>query len=213
VGEMRVLKLGLLMTKQIDLYLNSTIGFWVADNVEWDLGEVYKYNKDNDYPYEKNQVGPKKYAAISVHWPKIFAQTEIESYQFFFNIHSGLLPESRGMYPIFWNVYENTKAGATVHQITSTLDYGPILFREEVLYSETETCRDVWNKVFELEKRLFTNTVKMLSNFPDELPLKPPTGQIGINRKAVEFLTIKNNFDKLSLSSSERYRLKLALEF
>jgi methionyl-tRNA formyltransferase len=201
------------MAKQIDLYLNSTIGLWVADNIEWNLGEVYKYNKDSHLPCKEIDVGTKRYAAISVHWPKIFSQTKIESYKFFLNIHSGLLPESRGMYPVFWNVYENTKAGATVHQITSTLDYGPILFREEVLYSKIETCRDVWNKVFTLEKKLFTDTVKMLSNFPDTLPLKPPSGQIGLNRKAVEFLDLKNNFDKLALSSSDRYRLKLALDF
>ena len=208
-----MIKLSVLKNQQIDLYLNSTIGDWVANHIKWNLGMVYRHGNRSESAYQDKFHNFGKYAAISVHWPSIFSQSKIDEYRFFLNVHSGLLPESRGMYPVFWNVFEHTPAGATVHQITSKLDYGPILFREEVAYSEFESCRSVWSKVFELEKRLFIATANLLSNFPDSLPMKKPVGNIGLNRKATEFHHLKSNYDRLNLSKKEYVRLKLALDF
>lgn len=48
----------------------------------------------------------------------------------FLNAHPGLLPEFRGVDPVFWAVAEDAEVGATVHTMTEGIDEGPILLRE-----------------------------------------------------------------------------------
>ncbi|GAA4323349.1 methionyl-tRNA formyltransferase [Flaviaesturariibacter amylovorans] len=45
----------------------------------------------------------------------------------FFNVHFSLLPQYAGPTPLFWQLRDGcTKGGVTLHQLTSTLDGGPV---------------------------------------------------------------------------------------
>ena len=58
------------------------------------------------------------------------------------NIHSGRLPEYRGMFPVFWQMYDRRpRFGVTIHTMTPTIDIGDIVLRRTVPVSGL-TCLD-----------------------------------------------------------------------
>ncbi len=57
-----------------------------------------------------------------------------------FNFHPGLLPKYKGADPIFWQIRNReSKAGITVHLMTSKIDDGPVLMVEELPMIPGET--------------------------------------------------------------------------
>lgn len=71
---------------------------------------------------------------VSIAAPQIFRKNLIRSVpRGCINSHSALLPENRGMMPVFWGLYKgDTHIGVTIHVIDEELDKGDILAREKV---------------------------------------------------------------------------------
>ena len=149
-------------------------------------------------------------ALLSVHWPKILSGELLSRYTVAANVHPGYIPAGRGMYPVFWAVYEGGIAGATTHLMTSELDLGPIIFREQVYYSQEMTGGEVWRRVHDLEvlmARQFIDLVLSDSEIVTFCPIEEP----GPIRTRDEFEAIRLG-DHESLRTPEAlYRLKLAL--
>ncbi len=202
------------MELQIDLLLNGELGRWVNQNYQWEFGRTYCYWKDAGVSWDVDCavfLQQERYAAISVHWPKKIESHEIIRYKHFLNIHPGYLPNGRGMYPVFWSVFLNEKAGATTHQITDVIDEGPILFRNQVTFDEQATGGQVWDLVFQVEKQQFVDTVKLLQSFPEELPLFVDHNPKGPNRKEIDFLNLRDRPPLSQMKELEVQRLIKAL--
>ena len=201
------------MLNRIDLYLGSDIGKLMDIKLNWEFGKVYRSwdenFRDDKEEYFSNNL-PKIYAGVSIHWPKLFSESFINKYKFLLNVHPGFLPEGRGMYPVFWAVFNQTKAGVTTHQITKKLDFGPILFRDEVEFGEFETGEEVWNKVRELEKNHIIKLLELLKKFPDNLPLWKIQEDPGIVRTKRDFEILRDSGHKDAYTNSELTRLRLA---
>lgn len=202
------------MELRIDLLLAGDLGKWIDENFHWELGRAHCYWKDAGVSWEEDftEALPLEiYGAISAHWPKKIPTDKVTRYRHFFNIHPGYLPNGRGMYPVFWSVFLREIAGATTHQITNVLDEGPILFRDEVLFDDEATGGEVLEKVLEAEKRHFTNLVKLLEDFPEEIPLYEDKSPRGPNRKKLEFINLRDQPPLTEMNVEEIKRLIRAL--
>ena len=68
---------------------------------------------------------PEKLPAVTLNWPQ---QKSI-------NLHPSLLPKYRGPDPLFWQLRHNeTQTGITLHELTDTLDAGPILHQQHIAF-------------------------------------------------------------------------------
>ena len=88
----------------------------------------------------------------------------IENLEFkILNLHPSLLPIGRGSDPIPWTIIEGKKHGITLHEITSELDEGPIIFQRELAIDMSMTAGAIYNlsinKLFEDFTRIFQNWV------------------------------------------------------
>lgn len=72
------------------------------------------------------------------------------------NIHPGYNPYNRGWYPQVFAIIKNLPTGATIHEIDSSIDNGPIICREEVPIFETDTSFEVYNRILSKELELFS---------------------------------------------------------
>jgi methionyl-tRNA formyltransferase len=64
---------------------------------------------------------------------QIFAQNAIDRFASLVNLHSSLLPYYRGPSPAHWCIARGERAtGFTLHEITTKIDAGPILYQDVV---------------------------------------------------------------------------------
>ena len=103
---------------------------------------------------------------ISNGYAPILKSPIIDSYRYkIVNIHPSYLPYGRGIYPNFWCFFEGFPIGATIHYIDEGIDTGPIIVREKMDCSRSETLRTTNDKLVKLAEHLFvTNADKILSD-------------------------------------------------
>jgi methionyl-tRNA formyltransferase len=76
------------------------------------------------------------------------------------NSHSALLPENRGMMPIFWALYKGAKAtGITIHYIDEDLDRGDIIVQKEVVIG-TESMHELIIKTKRMSAMLIESVLR-----------------------------------------------------
>lgn len=91
------------------------------------------------------------------------------------NLHISLLPWNRGAHPNFWSFYDSTPSGVTVHEVSSELDAGPILFaREFVFDTKAMTFSDTYWQLRKGVEELFLENAFQLAKAS-----VPPTTQKG----------------------------------
>jgi methionyl-tRNA formyltransferase len=71
------------------------------------------------------------------------------------NLHTSFLPYNRGANPNVWPIVEGTPAGVTLHRIDAGIDTGPIVSREEVAVSPTDTGQTLYQKLEDAAYTLF----------------------------------------------------------
>lgn len=204
------------MNKKIDFFIGSKLGDWALENVNPDLmASIKSMNKSQCSKATEMGITTvdSQYSniAISIHWPQILPLEVINRYEYFLNIHPGIIPQSRGMYPIFWNTFLGEPAGATCHQITSEVDFGPIFQIIRVPTTLEENAGEIWIKVFEAEKILLSNLIEELSS-GRKLKFSDPTGVIGPVRTKKDFFEMRDNPALESLSQYQLKRLMLAVK-
>lgn len=90
---------------------------------------------------------------ISLHCKQIFPKTLVDRVRCV-NVHPGYNPHNRGWYPQVFAILERTLIGATIHQMDEHLDHGPIICRDTVSIEPTDTSKDVYEKILDLEIEL-----------------------------------------------------------
>jgi len=152
--------------KQIDLYLGGDLGIWALQNLcRESVAQVFsvdeqivalsrKYNlqvetsNPNLINFQTSHIG------FSIHYPRIFRRELISRYDKMYNLHPGYLPWGRGYYPIFWALWEDTPAGATLHEINEGIDTGSIVDQIQVKYDIEDTGGSLFQRIRQAEKEL-----------------------------------------------------------
>ena len=113
------------------------------------------------------------------------------------NSHSALLPENRGMMPVFWALYKRSKElGVTIHTMESKLDSGDILM-QEIVANSGESLDAMILKTKEISARLMHQTIEaMVTEEIKPIPMaKGGSYQtFPTPAQAKEFVTLGNRF-------------------
>lgn len=103
---------------------------------------------------------------ISIHFPYIYPKSILDiPKNGIINLHPAYLPFNRGWHTPTWAIYEDTPFGATLHFIEEGLDSGDIINREKLEKKPEDTAHSLYNKVLEVEKKLFKDSWDDLVNF------------------------------------------------
>lgn len=209
---------------KIDLYLGSDLGLWALDQIPVDnIQQVFTFEDEiaaksreagirvwlgnaNSFDFEAAPIG------LSVHYPKILNPHILSKYEGLYNLHPGYLPWGRGFYPIFWALWEQTPAGATLHKISPGVDEGPIVAQLQVEYYAHDTGESLFQRVREAEKTLF------LDYWPQIISSQPPSSflqEVGVGsyHSRKDFFEIKERADIESMSACDLLRLARCLTF
>src|SRR6266496_2289171 len=208
---------------KIDLLLGSDIGDWALNRTPANqinqivtldealakraqsLGLKTVLENANSANYVPAGIG------FSVHYAAILKPHLIERYEKIYNLHPGYLPWGRGYYPIFWAIWEETPAGATLHEITAGVDEGPIVAQIRVQYNESDTGGSLFQRVREAEENLFLEYLPRITDGKN-IPADPqPAG--GTYHRQKEFYELKQQTEWEKMSSRDLLRLVRALTF
>ena len=73
------------------------------------------------------------------------------------NVHGGYLPNYRGAYSVFWNLYDKSKYyGFSIHWMNEKIDKGSVIFRKKYKLNYQNT-------MFEVYEKLAPNMIKYLN--------------------------------------------------
>jgi hypothetical protein len=150
-------------------------------------------------------------AALSVHFPLILSPGLIARYGgAIWNLHPGLLPWGRGMYPVFWALWEGTPAGATLHELTTGLDAGPVVEQQPVAVLPSDTGGRLHERVQEAERALFLRWLPRLAGGarPEATPQSPG----GSQHTLAEFEHLRDE-GRYEVPRADRERLARCLTF
>jgi folate-dependent phosphoribosylglycinamide formyltransferase PurN len=148
---------------------------------------------------------------LSVHYQRIVPASLIEAYDGLWNLHPGLLPWGRGMYPVFWALWEGTPAGATLHELVEALDAGPIVAAEAVASRPGDTGGSLHARVQDAEKALFdAYWPRIVAGEP--LPSSPQPADGGSSHTRAEFTALKETGWR-ALAPDRLAHLERCLEF
>lgn len=70
------------------------------------------------------------------------------------NIHPGLNPYNRGWFPQVFSILNKLPLGATIHEIDTELDHGPIIVQKQVQVLESDTSLTAYKRVQDAEFEL-----------------------------------------------------------
>ncbi|WP_271251634.1 formyltransferase family protein [Pseudanabaena sp. Chao 1811] len=207
----------------IDLYLGGDIGLWALEQVPSNrTNQVFTFDKSifekaqslninvsNQNPNLVEFINSTN--AISIHYPKIFKPFVISKYKKIYNLHPSYLPWGRGYYPIFWALWEDTPAGATLHEINEGIDEGDIVSQIQVEYSESDTGDLLFARIRQAEKQLFLEYFDKIAD-GIHLPALPQRG-IGTYHSKQDFLRLKTTDHWQTMEGKELIKLIRCLTF
>ncbi len=98
---------------------------------------------------------------VSVAAPQIFKSEILQAApRGCINSHSALLPENKGMMPVFWGMYKGApEIGVTIHYMVEALDAGEIIKQERVPVGN-ETLHEMILKTKRISARLMHETLE-----------------------------------------------------
>ncbi|MGM0444189.1 MAG: formyltransferase family protein [Fibrobacterota bacterium] len=113
---------------------------------------------------------------ISVAAPVLFRKELLETPALgCINSHSALLPENRGMMPVFWGMYKKSpEIGVTIHTMEAQLDRGEILTQERVPVRD-ESLHEMILKTKRISARLMDRTIRDFQE--DRITRRPISGE------------------------------------
>ena len=202
-----------------DLLIGGTLGGWALERAEpGDVAQVVTDDPrlaaaaaDRGLPVRTDHDYAPSARGLSVHYQRIVPASLIDAYESLWNLHPGLLPHGRGMYPVFWALWEGTPAGATLHELVEALDAGPVVAATEVSIRRDDTGGSLHARVQDAEKELFdAYWPRIVAGEPLASVPQPPTG--GSSHTRAEFLALKEHGWR-GLPADRVVHLERCLEF
>jgi methionyl-tRNA formyltransferase len=185
----------------VHVFVNGPHSNWINSSFGAnDKVVIHNYRNEKEF-YDLNleSIDLASAVALSIHWPLKFSDHFLARFRYALNVHPGFIPIGRGTYPIFWNVLENTTAGATVHQMTSKIDLGPILYREKIELKAEDNSGSLWKRIHKLERDLILKTLEKLFS-GEKLAFYNATETIRPAKTKKEFMELLNNPPSMSLT-------------
>ena len=169
--------------------------------------EELDINEKADYVISNFQL------IISLHCKQIFGQKILNAISCI-NIHPGYNPINRGWYPQVFAIANNISLGATIHEITSEIDNGPIIARRKVEINSWDTSETAYKKVLDCEIELLEENLDDIlnSNYKVEIDQNESNFFTREDFKKLckidltEKLTMQKAIDKLRALSHNGYR-------
>lgn len=94
------------------------------------------------------------------------------------NCHGGRLPYYRGASPIPWQIINGeTEGAASVLVMTENIDDGPMLSTEKYPIGQSETARDITDRVNKIFAKLIPKVVRQYAEGNPPVPQPQPDGQ------------------------------------
>jgi methionyl-tRNA formyltransferase len=143
--------LGLMQEKEFDSFSEIEIMYSAVNRnpdrlVKMGLHQV-------DVKAQESSLIEKYDLIISAHCKQIFPPGLVNSVTCV-NIHPGLNPYNRGWYPQIFSIINKKPIGATIHVMDEQIDNGEIIVKKEVSSYESDTSKDLYERVIEAEKKL-----------------------------------------------------------
>lgn len=147
-------------------------------------------------PYKLRDVGEevaKLYdMVISIHCKQLFPPGLVNGTKCL-NVHPGLNPYNRGWYPQVFAIINGMPHGATIHEIDTELDHGPIIDQEEVKIYPDDTSLSVYNRVLETELGLLRKNLYNILNGVYSTYLPKKEGNLNMIKDFRELLELNLN--------------------
>lgn len=209
--------------RYVDLFIGGDLGMWA---LKWVPKKNVRriFTKDNDIVGVARELGIDVWTkepdsldyepsdrGISVHYPRILGKDVISRYHKLYNLHPGYLPWGRGYYPIFWAMFDNTPAGATLHEITEKVDAGPIVAQVRVESYPHDTGGSLFERVRKAEKELLQQHWNRIITDDDISSYPQPPG--GSYHSKKEFLEIKKQSNWQNMNGTDLIHLVRCLTF
>lgn len=90
---------------------------------------------------------------ISLHCKQIFPSKMVNEH-LCINVHPGYNPYNRGWYPQVFGIMNKLPIGVTIHKMDDELDHGSILYQKEIAVERSETSKDIYMRLLQLEVEL-----------------------------------------------------------
>ena len=124
---------------------------------------IFQKRRINRWTFtDSDSINPKKdfkhifdnYDLIfSLHCKKIFPKVLTDSVRCI-NIHPGFNPFNRGVYPHVFSIIDGLPAGATIHEMDSGIDTGPIIIQQQVQVEPNDTSTTLYKRVIDAEMNI-----------------------------------------------------------
>lgn len=125
----------------------------------------------------------------------------------FYNFHYGLLPQMRGVDPVFECIRrKNTESGITVHQVTPEIDKGPVLAVQKIPLGTTITHGLLCTQMANVAPQLCQQLIVLFQQYPDP-PVQPQEDEEAVyyGRPGLQDVVINwNKLDSLSIEALVR---------
>jgi methionyl-tRNA formyltransferase len=207
---------------KIDLYADGGLGAWAVKRVQREyvrqifttdekivqLATDKKLTVHRNHAMQEIVVSP---IGISLHYHRICSALHLRRYKAIYNIHPSLVPWGRGYYPVFWALWEQTAAGASLMVIDERIDGGSIIDQIPVQYSSADTGYSLHKRVQNAERALFVKYWPEIIAGRSLVGFAQDSGGTYHNRR--DFYKILQHVDLCSLSGSDVLRLVRALTF
>jgi methionyl-tRNA formyltransferase len=206
-----------------DLYADGELALWALKNIDsTDVGHVITHDpavealgRDRGFKTIRGTPNSIRFdvqpTGLSLHYHSVLSQEVLNRYDRVYNLHPGLLPWGRGYFPVFWAIWEQTPAGASLHEVTAALDAGPLVAQCEVGYTDDDTGWTLHRRVFESEQTLFRSYWFRLAR-GEALPVYQRSER-GTYHSKRQFLDIKKLSSVAQYEASDLIRLTRALSF
>jgi folate-dependent phosphoribosylglycinamide formyltransferase PurN len=202
-----------------DLLIGGTLGGWALERADpADVTQVVTGDDmlaaaaaDLGLPVRTSHDYTPAARGLSVHYRQIVPGSLIDAYDGLWNLHPGLLPWGRGMYPVFWALWEDTPAGATLHELVEALDAGPVVAWTQVEVRPDDTGGSLHARVQAAEQSLFdAYWPRIVAG--DDLPSSPQPATGGTSHTLAEFHALKQE-GRHGLSPRRLAHLERCLRF
>lgn len=129
-------------------------------------------NSDDINPKKDHAHIIKTYGLVfSLHCKKIFPKVLTDSVRCV-NVHPGLNPYNRGVFPHVFSIVNGLPAGATIHEMTDKIDGGPIIVSDQVEVLLCDTSTSLYKRVINKELELLDLCLdKVVTNDYETFPI------------------------------------------
>jgi hypothetical protein len=115
-------------------------------------------------PAFRDRIGPNDHGIVTG-FNQIFDAALIARFGSLVNLHPSLLPYYRGPEPTAWCILNGeTQTGFTIHEITSRIDDGPILFQEVVPIAQNADPRSLADAIAQQAAPAFARYLEFAAN-------------------------------------------------